>query len=176
MAYFFLAAVQQHVDPYGTWRAGGGLFAYMRDVVVSWLITMGLLLCLGMASGMSNHYRRDVMLAWLAATPLAMLASALAMRRFGLSSGAAAGVRSVVIIGANDVSVRFAANIARNPHLPAAVHGYFDDRTAERPLECHPHRHRRPGLVECRQPEHGLVVWGVHRRHVLVGHVRGRPV
>jgi putative colanic acid biosynthesis UDP-glucose lipid carrier transferase len=131
LAFFISSAVYQYVDPYRTWRSGR-MLAYARDVFVGWAITAAILVFLGSVSGLAYHYDDGVMLAWFITTPLILLSSHLAARKLGTDRGRDSEVRSVVIIGANDVSVKFAATIAKNPNLFMNVRGYFDDRTEDR--------------------------------------------
>ena len=141
LAFFISSSVYQHIDPYRTWRSGRVL-AYGRDIVAGWGVTVAILLFLGSASGLSYHYDANVVLAWFVITPLALLFSHLAARKIGADPGRDSEVRSVVIIGANDVGVKFAATIDKNPNLFMSVHGFFDDRTEDR----HPPDLRHPML------------------------------
>jgi putative colanic acid biosynthesis UDP-glucose lipid carrier transferase len=131
LAFFISSAVYQYVDPYRTWRSGR-MLAYARDVFVGWAITAVILVFLGSVSGLAYHYDNDIVMAWFVATPFVLLISHLAARKIGSDPGRDSEVRSVVIIGANDVSVKFAATIAKNPNLFMSVRGYFDDRTEDR--------------------------------------------
>ena len=132
LAYFVSAAAFHHFDPYHSWRAGGSAWDFARDVLLGWCVTVAMLAWLGHASGMLSHYDRTATLAWLVATPLVLFVGHLAARRLGTHTDGNAEARSVIIIGASDVSVRFASSIGRNRNLFMRVHGYFDDRTIER--------------------------------------------
>jgi putative colanic acid biosynthesis UDP-glucose lipid carrier transferase len=132
LAYFVSAAAYHHFDPYRSWRAGGSAWDFARDVLLGWCVTVAMLAWLGHASGMLGHYDRDATLAWFIATPLVLFSGHLAARRLGTHRDGNNEARSVIIIGASDVSVRFAASIGRNRNLFMRVHGYFDDRTMER--------------------------------------------
>ncbi len=131
LAFFISTSVYQHVDPYRTWRSGR-MLAYARDVFVGWAITATILVFFGAASGLSYHFDHHVVLAWFVATPFVLLATHLAARKLGSERDVEGQVRSVVIIGANDVSLKFAANIEKNPNLFMKVRGFFDDRADER--------------------------------------------
>ena len=141
LAFFISSSVYQHVDPYRTWRSGR-MLAYARDIFAGWIITALVLVFLGRASGLAYHYHHAMVLAWLCATPFALLASHLAVRKIGADTGRDSEVRSVVIVGANDVGLKFATTIDRNPNLFMHVHGFFDDRTEDR----HPDGLRHPML------------------------------
>ncbi len=131
LAFFFSSAVYQYVDPYRSWRSGR-MVAYFRDIVVGWGITILLLYIVGHVSGMNRFFDVDVMAAWAIATPVGLLLARLAVR--GVIPGRDGGteVRSVVIVGANDVGLRFASTLESNPNLFMSVSGFFDDRTEDR--------------------------------------------
>ncbi len=131
LAFFISSSVYQHVDPYRTWRSGR-MLAYSRDVFGGWAITALILAFLGSVSGLSYHYDSTVVLSWFVATPFVLLASHLAARKFGADPAKASEVRSVIIIGANDVGLKFARAIEKHPNLFMSVHGFFDDRTEDR--------------------------------------------
>ena len=131
LAFFISSSVFQYVDPYRTWRSGR-MLAYARDVFVGWAITALILVFLGSATGLAFHYSRDLVIAWFLLTPFVLLASHLAARSLIADPGRDSEVRSVVIIGANDASLKFAATVERNPNLFMQVRGFFDDRTDDR--------------------------------------------
>ena len=127
LAFFVSSAVYQHIDPYRTWRSGR-MLAYARDTVFGWLLTGAVLLFLGKASGLIYFYDERVVMAWFTAVPLLMLTSHIAARRGALGTGKNSEVRSAVIIGANDVGLKFAAICERQKNLFMQVEGFFDDR------------------------------------------------
>ncbi len=130
LAFFVSSSVYQYVDPYRTWRSGR-MLAYVRDMLVGWVICALILLLIGSVSGLSAHFHSTVVLVWLVATPVVMLVSHLAMRR-PVVGGSGNEVRSVVIVGVNEVGLRFAGVCTRHPNLFMRVVGFFDDREAER--------------------------------------------
>ncbi len=131
LAFFVSTSVYQRIDPYQAWRSGN-MTAYARDIFAGWTITALILVFLGSASGLAYQYDDTVVLAWFAATPFALLLSHLAARKLGSDPAHDSEMRSVVIIGANDASLKFAATIGRNPNLFMQVRGFFDDRTDDR--------------------------------------------
>ena len=141
LAFFISSAVYQHIDPYRTWRSGR-MLAYARDTVAGWALTVAVLLFLGSASGLSYYYDQRTVLTWFAAVPVIMLVSHLAVRRASLGRGQGTEVRSVVVIGANDVGLKFAGVCDHQKNLFMQVHGFFDDRTDDR----HPPDMRHPVL------------------------------
>ncbi len=131
LAFFISSAVYQHIDPYRTWRSGR-MLAYARDIVFGWCLTIGVLYFLGSASGLKYYYDERVLLAWAIAAPATLLASHIAVRLAAGRPDRSREVRSVVVVGANDVGLKFAAICDRHPNLFMHVHGFFDDRAGER--------------------------------------------
>ncbi len=131
LAFFISSAVYQHIDPYRTWRSGR-MLAYARDTVFGWLVTIAVLWFLGSASGLKYYYDERVLLAWIVAAPATLLVSHIAVRRATGSRDKSREVRSIVVVGANDVGMKFAGICDRHPNLFMQVHGFFDDRADER--------------------------------------------
>jgi putative colanic acid biosynthesis UDP-glucose lipid carrier transferase len=141
LAFFISSAVYQHIDPYRTWRSGR-MLAYARDTVFGWCLTVGVLYFLGSASGLKYFYDERVLLSWVIATPAALLASHILVRRAAGRPDSRHEVRSVVVVGANEVGLKFAGICERHPNLFMQLHGYFDDRAGVR----HPPGMRHPVL------------------------------
>jgi putative colanic acid biosynthesis UDP-glucose lipid carrier transferase len=141
LAFFISSAVYQHIDPYRTWRSGR-MLAYARDTVFGWCITIAVLLFLGSASGLSYYYDQRVLLSWFIATPVTLLVSHIAVRRAAGRPDKDSEVRSVVVIGANAVGMKFAGICDQHPNLFMHMHGFFDDRIDDR----HPPNLRHPML------------------------------
>jgi putative colanic acid biosynthesis UDP-glucose lipid carrier transferase len=132
LAFFISSAVYQHIDPYRTWRSGR-MLAYARDTVFGWCVTIAVLWFLGSASGLKYYYDERVVLAWVIATPLTLLVSHIAVRSAAVRPDKKSReVRSVVVVGANDVGLKFAGICEKHPNLFMQVHGFFDDRADDR--------------------------------------------
>jgi putative colanic acid biosysnthesis UDP-glucose lipid carrier transferase len=131
LAFFISSAVYQHIDPYRTWRSGR-MLAYARDTVFGWVLTIAVLWFLGSSSGLKYYYDDRVVLTWFIAVPLILLTSHIAVRRASGSPDKSKEVRSVAIVGANDLGLRFAGICDKHPNLFMQVHGFFDDRAGER--------------------------------------------
>jgi putative colanic acid biosynthesis UDP-glucose lipid carrier transferase len=142
LAFFVSSAIYQHIDPYRAWRSGR-MLAYCRAVVAGWTLSCAFLLLLGRASGLGYLYEERVILAWFVATPLLLLVSHLAVhawrgaRRSPQARGAQ--LRSVVVVGVNEVGVKFAGVCEREGDLLLQMHGYFDDRIDMRHGACAVH-------------------------------------
>ncbi|HZV66780.1 MAG TPA: undecaprenyl-phosphate glucose phosphotransferase [Telluria sp.] len=141
LAFFISSSVYQHIDPYRTWRSGR-MLAYARDTVFGWCITIAVLLFLGSASGLAYYYDQRVLLSWFIATPVTLLVSHIAVRRAAGRPDKDSEVRSVVVIGANAVGIKFAGICDKHPNLFMHMHGFFDDRVDDR----HPPNLRHPML------------------------------
>jgi putative colanic acid biosynthesis UDP-glucose lipid carrier transferase len=131
LAFFISSAVYQHIDPYRTWRSGR-MLAYARDTVFGWCVTMAVLYFLGSASGLKYYYDEKVLMAWAIATPLTILVSHIAVRKATGSRDRLREVRSIVVVGCNDVGVKFAGVCDKHSNLFMQVRGFFDDRAPER--------------------------------------------
>jgi putative colanic acid biosynthesis UDP-glucose lipid carrier transferase len=140
LAFFISSAVYQHIDPYRTWRSGR-MWAYARDTVFGWCVTIAVLMFLGSSSGLKYYYDERVVMAWFVAVPVILLVSHIVVR-VANSPNRSKEVRSVVVVGVNDVGMKFASVCARHPNLFMQVRGFFDDRADER----HPEPLRHPVL------------------------------
>jgi putative colanic acid biosynthesis UDP-glucose lipid carrier transferase len=140
LAFFISTSVYQHIDPYRPWRSGR-MWAYARDTVFGWCVTIAVLWFLGTSSGLKYYYDERIVLAWAVATPVIMLVSHIAAR-MAQSPGRSNEVRSVVVVGANDVGLKFAKVCDEHPNLFMQVRGFFDDRGGDR----HPAELRHPML------------------------------
>jgi len=131
LAFFVSSSVYQYVDPYRTWRSGR-MFAYARDTVVGWLITVGVLCFIGSASGLNRRLDNQAVLVWFLITPVILLSSHWALRRVTFGTSKDNEVRSVVVVGVNEVGLKFANVCKQHPNLFLDVLGFFDDRVEDR--------------------------------------------
>lgn len=134
LAFFVTSAIYQHVDPWRAWRSGR-MVAYARGVVFGWLLSCGFLLLLGRASGLAYVYDERMILAWFFCTPVILISSHLAMRAWRNQARASvrgAPARSMVVVGVNEVGIKFASVCARHSELLLEMRGYFDDRVGLR--------------------------------------------
>ncbi|WP_338844584.1 undecaprenyl-phosphate glucose phosphotransferase [Massilia sp. W12] len=131
IVFFISGMIYEQIDPYRSWR-GGKMFAYIRDIIVGWLLTVGILYLIGHVTGFEHKYDEDVMLIWFGATPFALIMSHMAVRRMVIDPGKEGESRSVIIIGVNDVGLKLSKRIADNPYMFMHLHGFFDDRDVSR--------------------------------------------
>ncbi|MRW86267.1 undecaprenyl-phosphate glucose phosphotransferase [Pseudoduganella sp. FT26W] len=130
LAFYVSGSVYSHVDPYRNWRRGR-LLAYVRDVLGGWLVVVGVLWLLVVSCGLKQMYDKDAVLLWVLLTPLLLLLNYAATWGRG-KTGVAAERSSVVIIGANDLSLKFVDRIESGADHLLQVEGFFDDRTEDR--------------------------------------------
>ncbi len=110
LAFFIWSLACQYINPYRTWRSGRMLL-FARDIFACWAMAVLLLWLIGVASGLSFKYDPQVMVLWFVATPLVLLGSHLLASLFDSGAARDQSLRSVVLVGANDVSVRFATTL-----------------------------------------------------------------
>jgi len=103
------------------------------DMLLRWLVTLGLLYFVGRLGGLAGHFPREIVLSWALVAPLwafaAILALQFLMRRVVTSR---ANERSAVIIGMNLAGRQLADRLMLHPELCTRVEGFFDDRGPER--------------------------------------------
>ena len=131
ITFFISSYVYEQTHIYHSWR-NGKLLAYIRDTFIGWGIIIGILLFIGYATKLSYRYSGQVILTWFIVTPLALIASHLAVRTIANSLRKGGEARSVVIVGANDTGLQLAERIQEYPYLLMEVRGYFDDRDESR--------------------------------------------
>lgn len=130
LTFFISTTIYQHIDPYRTWRSGR-MLAYVRDLLSGWVLTVAALLLLASVSGLGGSYSSTVIVSWFVATPVLLLLSHVVLVRMLWGNSSPTGTHSVIIIGANDVGIKFATMMDKSPNL-MEVHGFFDDRTEDR--------------------------------------------
>lgn len=131
ITFFISSYIYEQTNIYRTWR-NGKLLAYIRDTLIGWGFIIAILLFVGYATRLSYRYSDQVMLTWFIATPVALIISHLAVRKIASSLRKEGEVRSVVIVGANDIGRKLAERILEYPYLLMEMRGYFDDRDKSR--------------------------------------------
>jgi putative colanic acid biosynthesis UDP-glucose lipid carrier transferase len=109
------------------------LGSFVMDVLLRWGVILGILLAVGYAAGLSDHFARRVVLPWALVAPvlvmLVLLQLRAVMRRVVLSPE---NLRTAILIGVNPPSLSLADRLTRYPELCTRLLGFFDDRSAER--------------------------------------------
>lgn len=128
---FVTSRVFKEFDLFETWQLVG-FSAYGREMLMGWGITISFLLFMGFALKLTEAYSRLVLITWFLAVPVLLFSFQWAIRRILLNFRLQANLRSVVVVGGNELGIRLIKKIQENPYLYMAVRGYFDDRAPER--------------------------------------------
>jgi putative colanic acid biosynthesis UDP-glucose lipid carrier transferase len=131
ITFFVSSYVYEQTSIYRTWR-NGNLLEYVRDTFVGWGIIVAVLLLLNYAANFSHHYSEQVMVTWLVTTPFALLTSHIVVRVIADKLRKKGGLRSAVVVGANDTSLKLVNRIAEFPYLLIDNRGFFDERKDDR--------------------------------------------
>ncbi len=142
LAYFVSANVYERLDLYRTWRSGKVL-AYLRDILFGWGIVVLVLIFIGYAADLAGQYLDEMIYVWFASVPIFFIVAHLTIRKIASDLHKNGEVRSVVIVGANDIGVRLVNRINDDPYLFMEVKGLFDDREVAR----HPKGMRNVNLL-----------------------------
>jgi putative colanic acid biosynthesis UDP-glucose lipid carrier transferase len=104
-----------------------------RGIVGPWLTVVAILFFFGYASGYLDVFPQGLILAWVLSTPLALFIAHRIFRRALPRILAWEGShRSAVIVGANEVGCKLAAQLAQESFLGVSLTGFFDDRQPAR--------------------------------------------
>lgn len=114
------------------WRRSSFIL-HIRDILVGWLVIMGIVLFFAYVTELFPNYDRSIILTWFAITPVVIFLSHLTTRymlyRFYLTRGIS---RSCVIVGLSSLGLKLAQRLRGNPFAAIKVCGFFDDRDSER--------------------------------------------
>lgn len=108
------------------------LWEFARATLVNWIVIVACLLILGYLTGLAGIFSEHTLLLWFFATPLALLAGKIAAHRITISLRKTGVVRSVLIVGVNELGVKLAERITEHPDLLMRMSGFFDDRDLSR--------------------------------------------
>ena len=110
-----------------------GNLQLLVGIIGRWLLMLAVLLFAGYATKISAEFSRRVILTWSVVTPAALILGTLAlrvyMRRLFMDP---TNARTVVFAGCNEASLSLAELLRNKPELCMQVHGFFDDRGADR--------------------------------------------
>ncbi len=102
-------------------------------ILMSWGVTVLLLLLLGWATRFLQHFDARVIMAWLIIAPAASMVAHLLFRKAAPSLlMLQAEPRRAVIVGMNEQGVELARRLAADRYSHTQVLGFFDDRGADR--------------------------------------------
>jgi len=105
---------------------------FARAVTVGWSIVAAVLLLLAQLTGLWSTFPTHTIVLWFAATPVALFGAQVLEHRITLSMYKTGVVRSVLIVGVNELALKLADRIAEHPGLLMQVDGFFDDRDLSR--------------------------------------------
>lgn len=131
ITFFVASYVYEQTAIYRRWR-NGNLLEYVRDTLVGWCIIIAVLLVLNVAADFSHHYDEQVILTWFIVTPIALLISHITVRVIADVLRKEGGLRSAVIVGTNETSLKLVKRIAEFPYLLIDIRGFFDERKDNR--------------------------------------------
>lgn len=133
LVFFISSTVFGWADP---WREApqANFLTLARSIVLAWLAVVMVLLFFGYAAGLSSLFARRETQFWLVATPAFLLFAQIVLQKAGAGLSRAS-VRSVVLVGVNDLSVKLAERVDDNPDLRMEISGFFDDREPSRQPE-----------------------------------------
>ena len=102
-----------------------------KSILLVWSTVVVLLLFFGYVAGLASLFSQQEVVIWLLLTPPVLLAAQIVLQK--ASSGLRrTGIRSVVLVGVNELSVKLGERVDENPDLRMEVSGFFDDRDVSR--------------------------------------------
>lgn len=104
----------------------------LREVVLQWLPTVGILFLLGYSTHYLNMFDPFVLQTWALTVPAVWFVSHLLFPIVTPKLFAMEGVRRAVVIGANSIGRRLADQFVKQTHMGVEFLGFFDDRNLER--------------------------------------------
>jgi putative colanic acid biosynthesis UDP-glucose lipid carrier transferase len=149
--YLILALIVFSLTFPGAIYSASSRLALARDVLLNWLVVVVILLFFGYASGYLSTFPLRLVAAWATLVPGLVFAGHAAIPHLLPKVLAIEGMqRTAVIVGANDLGAKLAAQIQGAPLMGIRIGGVFDDRRPERRAQMHevPPLGRIEGLAE----------------------------
>lgn len=130
LTFFISSTVFGWTDP---WRdaSSSNVLTLGKSILGAWLVTVTLLLFFSYVAGLISLFNQRETLIWLAITPPVLLAAQIVLQKVGVGLSRTS-VRSVVLVGVNELSVKLAERVDENPDLRMEINGFFDDRDTSR--------------------------------------------
>jgi len=104
----------------------------LREITLQWLPAVVVLFLLGFSTHSLDMFPQSLLLAWVLTVPAVWFVSHLLLPRIAPGLFAMEGIRSAVIIGANEIGRRLANEFTTRKHLAVDFMGFFDDRGLDR--------------------------------------------
>lgn len=127
ITFFICSYVFEQVDQRRLLR-NGRITTFAREIALEWAVIVAILVFIGHATGLADQYSERVLLAWFITAPLALVVTQVALQKINSDLNKSSVVRSVVIVGVNELGLKLSRRIAEYPSLEMEVHGFFDDR------------------------------------------------
>ena len=129
---FPLASLVFHeVGVFRSWKVAGERL-YGREVLIGWLMVVGLLLLIGFASKQTEAYSRLVLFSWILSVPPALVFSNFLFAHGLARFRAGRGREATVIVGATELGVQLARKLREDGGLFSPFLGFYEDRGSER--------------------------------------------
>jgi putative colanic acid biosysnthesis UDP-glucose lipid carrier transferase len=110
-------------------RFRDGTLTAAVDIVVSWVLLLGILLLCGYATQSLGFFNRDALITWAVATPvLQFVATAIGRNVVRTRSLRPEARRTAVVVGAGPLGVRVSRALESSRDIGVSFAGYFDDR------------------------------------------------
>jgi putative colanic acid biosynthesis UDP-glucose lipid carrier transferase len=133
---------------YRSWR-GVAAEREMRCSILSWGVTVVLLLSVQFATKYDAFASRRLLFVWFATVPVMMIGIRIVLRTVLLQLRARGiHMRNCAIVGVNDLSLQLADNVEQSPEMGFRLAGFFDDRPPDRTPELPDAVGRRLGNID----------------------------
>jgi putative colanic acid biosynthesis UDP-glucose lipid carrier transferase len=104
----------------------------LREITLQWFPAVVVLFLLGFSTRNLDIFPPSLLLAWVLTVPAVWFLSHLLLPVLAPGLFAMDGIRSAVIIGANEIGRRLADQFVSKKHLAVEFMGFFDDRSTQR--------------------------------------------
>ena len=133
---------------YRSWR-GNRLRREIACVLLTWCYTVPILLGIGLLTQHNAQFSYESKLIWIVATPVAMTAARVVLRKLQQKLRARGfNIQRFAICGVNELGAQLARNVQRAPELGLRLVGFYDDRPVTRTAELPNDLGRRVGNLE----------------------------
>ncbi len=133
MVFTFLSsfAVFYNYQIYRSWR-GRNTYLEMVEISKAWGTQIGILLFCFFILKISSYYSRVVVLTWFIIAPILIFLIHLIIRwPLKVIRRKGKDLKSIVIVGANDLGMRIARRIENTPWAGIEIKGFFDDENVD---------------------------------------------
>lgn len=130
--YLILSLIAFSLTFPGSWPEGR-YWKMANQIIVSWVVTLGLLVVFGYVTGTLSLFSFDVLLVWGIATPILFFLVLVGLKRMVPRLKVLfAYKKKGIILGANELGHQLATNVGLDFFRQIEIAGFFDDRAEER--------------------------------------------